>query len=112
MRKLNTQDAFKMARLLKYAGVKEIILDSYKKGKETINAQELGVEIIFTLVDSFGDKKVELDFYDLVGGITEKGAEVVMNQDLSATIEDVKAIWNENDMASFFNSVSVLGLKN
>lgn len=111
MRKLNTQDAFKMARLLKYSGIKDLIVDSYKKGKDEVNPQELGIEVIFTMIDGFGDAKVELEFYDLLGGITEKGADVIINQDLATTIEDIKAIWSENDMASFFNSVSVLGLK-
>lgn len=111
MRKLNTQDAFKMARLLKYAGVKELIINAYKNN-DKLNAEELGIEVIFTLIDSFGDSKVEKDFYDLIGGITEKGADAILNQDLSTTIDDIKAIWEQNDMATFFNSVSRLGLKN
>lgn len=104
MRKLNTQDAFKMARLLKYSGVKEIVLNAYKNNKN-LNTEEMGVEVIFTLIDSFGEAKVESDFYDLLGGITGKGADGVMNQDLASTIEDIKVIWSENNMSSFFDFV-------
>lgn len=107
MRKLNTQDAFKTARIVRYTGLKQMVIDAYKNDKK-FNREELGVEIIFALIDACGDAKVESDFYALIGGITEKGADAIREQSLDVTIADLKQIFEENDMASFFGSFSSL----
>lgn len=115
MRKINTSDAFKAARLIKHAGIKDMILEKYKEGadlqdKSADATRRFGVEIVFQIIDSLAEARMEAEFYDLLGGILEK--QNLAEQPLADTIEDIKAIFADNDMQAFFSSVSVLVGKN
>ena len=90
MRKINTGDVFKLARIIKATGAKEDIINIYsesKRIKEEIResatqekakekseeAQEkIGINIFFAIFEKCSDEKVEKLVYKLIGGIAEK----------------------------------------
>lgn len=119
MRKINTGDVCKCARILKYTGVREKIVELIKQGqsiqaksKDAPEVQEFGFAVIFEFIEILAEQKAEHEIYDLIGGIVEKTAEEIAEQEFTATIEDVKAIARENDLKGFFLRVSDLtGLK-
>lgn len=113
MRKINTEDAFKASRLLKYSNVKETLLDCYNKANSLKKAKDkdiekFGVSVALELVECLGEHRAEAEFYDLIGGICEKSADEIRTQELVKTIEDIKQIFQENDMKSFFKFVSAM----
>ena len=109
MRKLQTQDVFKLARIIKQAKAKEEITNLMIDGKkENADAEELGIKAIFALTESCADVKVESQLYDLIGSVCEKKADEIKTQSLNVTIDDIKQIIKENDMESFFNTASHL----
>lgn len=133
MRKINTQDVFKLARIIKGAGIKEVVSDMFAKGiqisrenelpdgateEEISQAQqqmarkqeEFGVNAVFTILENCCSVDLEKKVYDLLAGITEKTPDAVMNQTFETTVEDVKEIAKNNDLIGFFKKASQLSL--
>lgn len=113
MRKINTEDAFKTSRLLKYSNIKNTLLDCYEKANSLKKAKDkdiekFGVSVALELIECLGEHRAEQEFYDLIGGICEKSADEIRTQELATTIEDIKMIIKENDMKSFFKLVSAM----
>ena len=109
MRKINTQDVFKLARIIKGAGIKEVVSDMFAKGiqisrenelpdgateEEISQAQqqmarkqeEFGVNAVFTILENCCSVDLEKKVYDLLAGITEKTPDAVMNQTFETTV--------------------------
>lgn len=112
MRKIQTQDVFKLARIIKQANMKETIADLIKRGQAAGKAEDkdgvvesIGIEVFIALIEAAGDEKMEQKIYDLLDGITEKK---IKEQSLDVTFEDIKQIIRENDIKSFFNTASRL----
>lgn len=109
MRKINTEDVFKMARLMKEADLTKDIKEAYMAGKkEGANTEEVGMNVFMNIICSVSDKNVESKFYDLLSGITEKTEEQVKTQSLEATLSDLKQIAEENNFGNFLKSASKL----
>lgn len=135
MRKIQTQDVFKLARIMKQTKLKEILSDYVKKGgelgktlsqKQTENKQEekvkqesdevtidnvkesFGIEVAFSIMEACAETKTENLLYDLIAGIAEKKANDIKTQSLETTIEQIKQIMNENNIIAFFNTASRL----
>ena len=103
MRKINTGDVFKMARLLKNGNIIQNIKDAYSAGKqEGADTETVGLNAIIDIMCSCADSKIEEQFYELLGGICEKKTDEVKNQSLDATISDIRKIFQENDAVNFF----------
>lgn len=112
MRKINTADTFKMARLMKSAGLVESIKKAYAAGKEEgANTEEVGMNAILEIIGSCCDTGTEKNFYDLLAGISEKTAEEIMNQSLETTVTDIKRICEENNIVNFLRSASSMSQK-
>lgn len=116
MRKLNIKDAFTLARIIKKADIKEEIADFAnriaikKNGKdETVNTEAVGLEFVITLITSLSSKDTEQEFYallaDIRGDIT---ADEVSKLSIPEVLDNVKTIIRENDIKSFFTSLSAL----
>lgn len=109
MRKIITSDVFKLARILKTANINEELAECVSSGKKKgADIEAIGIKAFFSVAEACGEPKLEAEFYDLLGGITEKDPDVVKNQSFDATIEDLKQIAKENDLKSFFSSASRL----
>lgn len=112
MRKINTADVFKMARLMKSAKLTESIKRAYTAGKEKdANMEEVGMNAIMDIMGSCSDTGTEKCFYELLAGISEKTETEVMNQSLETTVADIKKICEENNIANFLRSASSMSLK-
>lgn len=125
MRKLQTQDVFKFARIMKSAGLKEEIRSATQKAqmagkgltdKEEIDKakeeiqSEIGVDILIALMDSCASKDLEEKVYDLLSGVFEVGAEDVKAMSLDTLIEKVKQLAKENNLQNFMNAASRMNL--
>ncbi len=110
MRKLNLSDAFKVARIIKEAGVKDELAKLAGKFKNIKDADvdEVGFEVILTLISAASSEKVETQIYELIGSIKKMKPEDVKQLDFAELKEFVKAVVKENDLTSFFNSASKL----
>lgn len=116
MRKLSIKDAFTLARIIKKADIKEEIADFAnriavkKNGKdETVNTEAVGLEFVITLITSLSSKDTEQEFYallaDIRGDIT---ADEVSKLSIPEILDNIKTIIRENDIKSFFTSLSAL----
>lgn len=112
MRKINTGDVFKMARIIKNAGIAGDIKEAFSEGKkEDADAEQIGLDVFMDIVCSCADDSIEKKFYDLIGGITEKKPEDIEAQSLETTVEDIKRICEENNVVNFFKSAARLSSK-
>jgi Zn-dependent M16 (insulinase) family peptidase len=112
MRKINTADVFKMARLMKSAKLTESIKRAYTAGKEKdANMEEVGMNAIMDIMGSCCDTGTEKSFYELLAGISEKAENEVRDQSLETTIADIKRICTENNIVNFLKSASSMSLK-
>lgn len=112
MRKINTGDVFKMARLLRNGNIEETIRKSYMEGrKEGADSEVIGMNATVDILCSCTDPQIENQFYELMSGICEKKPEDVMNQSLESLMEDLKRICQENNVLNFLRSALKLGGK-
>ena len=101
-----------MARLLKNGNIVQTIKEAYTAGKEKdADAQKIGMDAIMGIMCACTDVKIEEQFYDLLGGICERTPAEIKEQSLETTIEDIKKICKENNIANFWNSASSLSVK-
>lgn len=112
MRKLNTGDVFKMARILKQGDVVDIIRKAYEDGrKEGADAEAMGMDVALGILCSCTNAGIENQFYELMSGICEKKPEDIQNQSLESTVEDITRIFRENNVANFLKSAAKLSEK-
>lgn len=112
MRKLNTEDVFKMSRLIKAADLKKEIRDAATAGKkENADPTEIGMDVIFGIIGACAEQKVEEQLYDLLAGVTEKKPGEIKNQSIETTVADIKRIMEENNLANFLKSAFKLSGK-
>ena len=112
MRKINTEDVFKMARIIKNTSITGNIKKAFSEGKkEGADAEQIGIDVFMDIVCSCADESIEKKFYDLIGGITEKKPEDIKQQSLETTIDDIKRICEENNIINFFKSAARLSSK-
>lgn len=98
-----------MARLIRNADLSKDIKEAFAEGKkEGADEEEIGINTILNIICSCSDIKIEGQFYNLLAGITEKTADTIENQSLEATISDIKAICEENNIINFLKSASRL----
>lgn len=114
MRKLSIKDAFTLARIIKRADIKEEIADfanriAVKKNSkdETVNTEAVGLEFVITLLTSLAT--TEQEFYSLLADIRgDITADDVSKLSIPEVLDNVKTIIRENDIKSFFTSLSAL----
>lgn len=112
MRKLNTGDVFKMARLMKNSNILGYVKKAFAAGaEEGVDETQVGIDFIVEVICSCSEEKTESQLYDLLAGICEKKPEEVQNQSLETTIEDIQRIFKENNVLNFLKSASELSRK-
>ena len=113
MRKIQTQDVFKLARIIKNADLRAEISNAIEQinagGKKDKNLSEkVGIRVFLTIVEGCSDAKTEDMIYELIGGIAEIPADEIKTQSLEATISIIKKIASENNMVNFFSTAGTL----
>lgn len=116
MRKINTGDVFKMARLLKDANVMGAVKDAYKatkkkdaaggSNKEDADKGSIWVDAAMKMLASCTSQQAEEQFYDLMAGICENKPEDIRNRPLDGLMGDIRRICEENNVANFLRSAS------
>ncbi len=107
MRKLNTQDVFKLARLIKKANLKDDIKNLFEKsqrmeGDKDVRQKELGFETALVIIEKTADEGVENEFYSLLAGIAEKTSDDIKTLSIEAMIELFIQVAKENNVVTFF----------
>ena len=101
MRKLNTSDVFKVARIIKSANLKEKVIEIYKnKGDKDMDT--IGLDVIFSVIEGCSEKNIESEFYSFLGGVAGLKTDEVANLELNKLIEILVEISKENDLGYFF----------
>lgn len=111
MRKINTSDVFKLARILKKGNVETSIAKAIgdvdvKNGSEI--TEKVGIKVMLALFECCGEPEVESLVYDLFSGIAEIEPNTIATQTFEKTLEMFKEISNENNLANFFKQASQL----
>ena len=105
MRKINTADVFKFARIIKETKMQCTIRDAYIAGKkEDANQEEIGLNTMLEIICACADTKIESKIYDLLAGILEKTEDMIKNQSMETTISDIEHIFLENEIGNFLKS--------
>ncbi len=92
MRKLNTSDVFAFTRLVKEIGLKEEIKNITAKATEEKDVKELGLDIIFTLIEKFSEVNSENALYEFLSRPLEISKEEVGTMDLFDLVDKVMQI--------------------
>lgn len=109
MRKLNTSDIFAAFRVVKAAGIREELKPVLRKISEgNTNLQDIGIEVILTLMEAAGGTKTEEAVNAFFAAPLEMTKDEFSNLGLEELIEKLKELAKENDLASFFNALSDL----
>lgn len=112
MRKLNTGDVFKMARLLKNTNMVESVKTAFEKGKEDgADEMKVGIDFVCDVLCACSEERTETQLYDLLSGICEKKPDEIRSQSLETTVQDIQRIFEENNVLNFFRSASRLSGK-
>lgn len=137
MRKIETHDVFKMARIIKTAGIRKEISDAIRETQSRIakkrrmmkemesneegstnpvNEEEdlqesIGAEIFFVIAEACSSEKLEEMLYDFMGGIAEKSKEEIAHMPLDDLVELFKVMAKENNIFNFFNTAGRLAQK-
>ena len=109
-RKLNIKDAFKFARIVKKAGLKDIVskfaIEAEKAATTAENKDELatkyGLDFVVAIIEGISDSEIEKEIYDFFAGVSGMKAEDVAEMGLVDFADMVKAIFTENNIADFF----------
>jgi len=112
MRKLNTGDAFKLARLLRACDIVPLLQNMREEGKKPGADQEkIGFELLFSLLNLAADKDKENLVYDLFGGVLGVTPESVPEIPLDDMIDNIKQIAEMSNISRFFEQVSSIWKK-
>lgn len=103
MRKIQTQDIFVLARIIKKAELKDKLTELFRGGRAD---NEIGLDFMMLLLDACGDSVVEESFYKLIGGISEMKPEEVKQLPVNELVDVFKKMSDENDLSTFFRMAS------
>lgn len=105
MRKIQFQDTFVLARIIKKADVKDILVSANQKLKqENASQEDVFLDVLFSVLAGASNEEVEHEIYELLGSVTEKGTEAIKHLQIDELVDTVKEIAKENDLANFFKS--------
>ena len=110
MRKLKTIDVFAFARVLGSSGIREDVTAFIQKLslQGEVDTERVGIETILMVMEALAAKKCEKAIYEALAPIFEMDPEQVGEMPPAEFFAGLKKIAEENDLQSFFGSVSSL----
>ena len=108
MKKLALRHAFALARIIKAADIRSEVVAFASEFREGKDVNEVGMEFILTMIQAAADETVEKKIYQLYADLKGTNADEVADYDLETVKTDMKKLIEQNDLKSFFNSVSAL----
>lgn len=116
MRKIQLKDVMILSKILKKTNMKDELAAVFEKAKNTAknkiveeaDLQQIGMDIIFLLLESAGD--AEDLIYKLLDDIfeTDKFNKSVKEMNIDEVITYIMQLAKENDIAAFFKSAGKL----
>lgn len=111
MRKLNTQDVFSLARIVRASAVKDqlvaLIKDATSKNK---SVEDIGIIGFLTIFEAMTEKNAESAIYTFLSGPFEMTPGEVAALDLSSLLQLLSRLCEENNLKDFFGWLSgILG---
>ena len=112
MRKLKTTDVFACARVIGASGIRAELTSAVQKlaNQDNVDIEKVGISTMLMIMEALAEKKSEQLIYEALGPIMEMEPEAVGEMPPSEFFAALKQIAIENDLESFFGSVSsILG---
>lgn len=92
---------------MKSADVMDAVKDAYKAAqKEDADKGDIWVGAAMKVLASCTSQQAEEQFYDLMAGICEGKPDDIRNRSLDGLMEDVKRIYEENNIENFLHAAS------
>ena len=114
MRRLKTSDVFAFSRVIGASGIREDVAAFVQKlaASGKLDTERVGIDTILMIIEALSRTKSEAVIYEVLGPIFEMEPEAVGEMPPSEFFASVKKLAEENDLGSFFASVSsILGKK-
>lgn len=108
MKKLALKHAFSLARIIKAADIRSEVVSFAAEIHNGKKVDEVGMEFILTLIQAAANEGVEKKIYQLYADLKGVTPGEVEEYDFETVKADLKELIEENDLKSFFNSVSAL----
>lgn len=112
MRQLKTSDVFAFCRVVKASGMREELTALTKKlaTRDNLDVEAVGYEGVLVIIEALTEKKSEKVLYEALAPVMEVSPDDVGNMAPSDFFEALKQIAEDNDLKSFFKSLSgILG---
>lgn len=103
MRKIQTQDVFKLARIIRLSGAKDELTEALKASTSSELRSSAGLDLMMSLISACGNEEVENALYDLIGNIAEAKAGEIKTMDLDDLGTLLKDISEQNNLSRFFD---------
>ena len=108
MKKLALKHAFMLARIIKAANIRDEIVKFAGELHSGMTVDEIGLEFAVVMIQAAADEKAEKKIYELYAELKDVKPEEVAEYDFATVKADMKVLVEENDLKSFFQSVSAL----
>lgn len=114
MRALKTSDVFAFARVIKASGMREELSALTKKiaATENFDVESVGYESILVIIEALAERKSEKVLYEALAPVLEVAPNDIGDLAPSDFLEALKQIAEQNDLRSFFKSLSAILGKN
>jgi hypothetical protein len=105
--KLGNKHIFKAVRIIKKAGIRDLVV-SLMKTQGMKDAESMGISIFDIIMEAFSSEEIETLIYEFLADVSQKSAGDISGMGIEETIELFKAVAAENNLKSFFGSVSAI----
>lgn len=107
MRNLQAKDIFSLARVLKEAKIQEVIKNIYSNENiSAMNAREVGFTVIFEVIGSLSEEKVEDKIYKFLSGPLEVTEKEVSEMDPCELVDKILEIATVEKWKDFLSKAS------
>lgn len=114
MRGLKTSDIFGFARVIGSSGIRDDVTAFVQKLALSgeIDREKVGIDTVLMIIEALAKQKSEQAIYEVLAPIFEMKPEEVSEMHPAEFFKSLKQLAEENDLGSFFGSVSsILGQK-
>lgn len=114
MRKLQTTDIFSLARIIRASGVRSTLKDIIVKAtqSENIDIESVGIDGILATFEALAERGCEQAIYTAIASIVECEPKEIEKMPINEFVDTLTEIAKENDLKTFFDSVSAILGKN
>lgn len=109
MRKLLTKDLFSAMRVVRAGKMHEELKPVFKMAsEENANAENVGIEMVLTLMETLSEKNTEHVIYEFLAGPFEMDPKEIADMELDTLLANLGQLARENDLANFIRQLGNL----